>query len=77
MIRHALASMDTVVFRVAATNLRSRKALEKIGAVLTDRSEVADVAGTPVLHVLYAVRRDAPIAATPLPLAGGAGGGGN
>ena len=63
MIGHALASVERAVFRVAATNLRSRRALEKIGAVLTDRTETIDVAGAPVLHLLYAVGREAPIAA--------------
>lgn len=33
MIQHAFKEFETVVFEVGETNLRSRKALEKIGAV--------------------------------------------
>jgi RimJ/RimL family protein N-acetyltransferase len=62
MIAHALQSFETVVFRVAETNLRSRAALEKIGAALTDRTEEIEVNGQPVRHVLYAIDRAAPIA---------------
>jgi RimJ/RimL family protein N-acetyltransferase len=62
MIRHALSSVERVVFRVAATNMRSRRALEKIGARLTDRTEEIEVAGSPTLHVVYEIGRDAPIA---------------
>jgi RimJ/RimL family protein N-acetyltransferase len=59
MIRHALGSFERVVFRVAETNLRSRRALEKIGAVLTDRTEPIEIAGAAVTHLVYAVGRNA------------------
>ena len=62
MIRHALRSVERVVFRVASTNLRSRRALEKIGATLTDRTETVEVSGAMVEHVVYEIGRDAPIA---------------
>jgi RimJ/RimL family protein N-acetyltransferase len=61
MIRYALQSFERVVFRVAETNLRSRAALEKIGAVLTDRTETANVGGRAVTHVVYLISRDAAI----------------
>lgn len=32
LLAYALAAVDTVIFHVGATNLRSRRALEKIGA---------------------------------------------
>jgi RimJ/RimL family protein N-acetyltransferase len=35
LLEHALASVDTVWFHVAATNTRSRRAMEKIGARLS------------------------------------------
>ena len=62
MIAHAAGHFDTIVFRVAETNLRSRRALEKIGARLTDRSEEIDVGGAIVRHLVYAIDRSAAIA---------------
>jgi RimJ/RimL family protein N-acetyltransferase len=62
MIRHALRSFERVIFRVAETNLRSRRALEKIGAVLTGRREPIEIGGAAVTHLVYAVGRDAEIA---------------
>ena len=62
MIRHALQYVERVVFRIAATNLRSRRALEKIGGILTDRTEATEIHGRPVTHVVYAIGRDAGIA---------------
>jgi RimJ/RimL family protein N-acetyltransferase len=53
MIDHALRHVSVVVFRVAETNLRSRRALEKIGAVLSAETDDALVAGRPVRHVVY------------------------
>ena len=35
MLTHAFRYVDTVIFRIGETNLRSRRAIEKIGAVLT------------------------------------------
>ena len=57
MIGHALAAFDRVIFLVGDTNLRSRRALEKIGAVLTERIEHNVLAGGPVRHVVYAIDR--------------------
>ncbi len=62
MIGHALQFTERVVFRVAETNFRSRAALEKIGAVLTDRTESIESGGRMVTHVVYAIDRDAVIA---------------
>ncbi|MFZ4688764.1 MAG: GNAT family N-acetyltransferase [Polymorphobacter sp.] len=59
MIEHALTHFDRVIFLIGETNLRSRSALEKIGGTLTDRSFTADMSGTAVRHVIYAIdRRD-------------------
>ncbi|HEX8388644.1 MAG TPA: GNAT family N-acetyltransferase [Sphingomonas sp.] len=57
MIGHMLRQVSTVVFRVGEANLRSRRALEKIGAVLTDETEDAVMAGRPVRHLVYAIDR--------------------
>ncbi len=57
MIGHALTLFDRVIFLVGETNVRSRRAMEKIGGVLTDRSLTTDMAGGPVRHVIYAIDR--------------------
>jgi RimJ/RimL family protein N-acetyltransferase len=59
MIGHALQAMERVVFRIAETNLRSRRAIEKIGATLTDRTEDIESGGRTVRHVVYAIGPDA------------------
>ncbi|MFO6447995.1 GNAT family N-acetyltransferase [Erythrobacter sp. NE805] len=58
MLAHALASVAEVRFLVGATNTRSRRALEKIGAVLTDRREERVMAGGAVIpHLTYVITR--------------------
>ena len=65
MIGHALTGFDRVIFLIGEDNLRSRRAIEKIGAVLTDRLDAAEMAGRTVRHVVYAIDR-AGFAAGPL-----------
>ncbi len=55
MLGHAFRFVDTVVFRIGTTNLRSRRAVEKIGAVLTDRREIVSLHGRVIEHVVYAM----------------------
>lgn len=55
MIDHALKSVDRVIFLIGETNLRSRRAMEKIGGVLTDRHHDAMLNGAPVRHLIYAI----------------------
>ncbi|PXA83683.1 N-acetyltransferase [Nostoc sp. 3335mG] len=57
MLDHAFRFVDTVIFRVGETNFRSRRAVEKIGGLLTDRTETVQLNGAPVTHVTYATRR--------------------
>ncbi len=57
MLTHAFRFVDTVIFRIGETNLRSRRAIEKIGAVLTDREDPAPAA-SPVRHLVYAITRE-------------------
>lgn len=57
MLAHALREVPQVVFMVGETNGRSRRAMEKIGGVLTHREQVAVLAGVPVRHVIYAIDR--------------------
>lgn len=59
MLAHALANVAECRFLVGETNTRSRRALERIGARLTDRTEVRVMAGGAVIpHLTYAITRD-------------------
>jgi RimJ/RimL family protein N-acetyltransferase len=57
MLDHAFRFVENVTFRVGIQNLRSRRAVEKIGGVLTGRTEMVDVNGTIVEHVIYRITR--------------------
>jgi N-acetyltransferase len=65
MITHALGFCDTVIFRIGEHNMRSRRAMEKIGGTLLDRTQVLDMASGPVLYVMYAIT-SAAFAALPI-----------
>jgi N-acetyltransferase len=65
MIGHALATMDQVMLMIGDTNIRSRTAAERIGAVLNDRTMTAQLSTGPVVHVIYTIDR-AGFAAGPL-----------
>ncbi|MXO89325.1 GNAT family N-acetyltransferase [Pontixanthobacter aquaemixtae] len=57
MLTHALESVERVNFRVGETNLRSRKAMEKIGGRLTDETQIVQLPDGPAVHVIYAITR--------------------
>ena len=57
MLAHALEAVERVWFRVGETNFRSRRAMEKIGGRLTERTESIEMAGEPVVHVIYEIDR--------------------
>jgi len=57
MLGHAFTFTDRVIFRVGATNVRSRRAVEKIGAVLTARRETLTLHGKSIEHVIYEISR--------------------
>jgi N-acetyltransferase len=57
MLDHAFRFVETVVFRIGTTNLRSRRAIEKIGALLTDRRETVNLHGHAIEHVVYAISK--------------------
>ena len=57
MLAHALTAVERVWFRVGETNFRSRRAMEKIGGRLTERTETIEMAGEPVTHVIYEIDR--------------------
>ncbi|MEM8725655.1 MAG: GNAT family protein, partial [Pseudomonadota bacterium] len=58
MLEHAFGSVERVDFRVGETNYRSRIALENIGAVRSDRTELTRYDGKRVLHLVYEITRD-------------------
>lgn len=58
MLSHALQYRPRVIFRIATDNMRSRRAIEKIGATLTERTQIAKVEDRDVVHVVYAIDRD-------------------
>ena len=55
MLDHAFTFVDTVVFWVGETNIRSRRAMEKIGGVLRPGVRHRDVAGD-APYVVYEIR---------------------
>ena len=57
MLDHAFKFVNTVVLVVGAGNVRSRKAVERIGGVLTDRRELVDFRGRLIDHVVYEVKK--------------------
>lgn len=57
MLDHAFQFVDSVIFLVGTTNLRSRRAMEKIGGVLTERREMRNLNGAQVEHVVYQIKK--------------------
>ncbi len=58
MIGHALQHFGQVIFRIGETNIRSRRAMEKICGVLIDRIQISTMAGKEVRYVTYCVGRE-------------------
>ena len=56
MLDHAFKFVESVVFLIGPTNIRSQKAVEKIGVVLIERREKT-IQGTAVEQVVYRIRR--------------------
>jgi len=57
MLDHAFKFVDSVFFLVGPNNLRSRRALEKIGATFSGKREMASVDGKMLDLVIYEVRK--------------------
>ena len=57
MVAHALHSIAECRFAVGETNWRSRRAMEKIGGRLVERTEQRGMAGEQSHHVFYAIGR--------------------
>ena len=59
MLEHAFRFVDRVEFRVGECNLRSQRAMEKIGGRLTDRFDMVDLPGGGTMpHVIFEITRD-------------------
>jgi len=58
MLTHAFRFVERVVFMIGETNVRSRRAMEKIGGRLTDYREVRQMAGGDMPHVCYEIGRE-------------------
>jgi RimJ/RimL family protein N-acetyltransferase len=59
MVGHALQAVEQVIFLIGETNIRSRTAITRIGAALTDRAMTAQLSTGPVVHLTYAIDRAA------------------
>lgn len=56
MVGHALSTFDATIFLVGEHNIRSRRAMEKIGGALMDRVFDAPMAGGVISrHVIYRI----------------------
>jgi N-acetyltransferase len=58
MLAHAFGSLGRVLFMVGDSNLRSRRAMEKIGGILTERLQTVTLEGREITHVIYAIEKD-------------------
>jgi N-acetyltransferase len=58
MLQHAFRFADRVIFRVGEKNLRSRRAVEKLGATLTDRTQTTTARGSTFVSLFYALSRN-------------------
>lgn len=57
MVGHALLDCAQVMFMIGESNLRSRTAVERIGAILTERTHVAELSTGQIVHVVYTIDR--------------------
>jgi RimJ/RimL family protein N-acetyltransferase len=63
MLDHAFKFVESVVFLIGSTNVRSQKALEKIGGVMIERREKLTLNGKTFEHV-YRIKKPTRSAAT-------------
>lgn len=59
MLDHAFKFVKRVHFLISSTNLRSRRAMEKLGGFLTDRRGFTNLNGKPVEHLVYQIKKPA------------------
>ena len=59
MIDYALQFVDFVVFHIGAVNIRSQKAIERLGAVKIDEVEMKYYGEPSKLNFIYEIRKEA------------------
>jgi len=64
MLDHAFKFVETVAFIVGVNNLRSQKAVEKIGGVMTGRRDKPGPDGRTIENVVYQIKKPTPTAST-------------
>lgn len=57
MITHALETFNRVLFHIGAENIRSQKAIERLGAVKIDEKHVAYYGEPPKRNFIYEIQR--------------------
>lgn len=57
MLDHAFKFVEKVIFVIGPMNVRSQKAVEKIGAVMTDRREKTNLAGETFEQIVYQIKK--------------------
>ena len=57
MLDHAFGFVERVLFHVGESNLRSQKALQKLGATVLTRTELPDRNGTMQPHLIFVISR--------------------
>jgi hypothetical protein len=63
-VNHAFRFVESVVFLIGPTNVRSQKGVEKIGGVLIERREKTNPDGTTVERVVYQIKKPTNTAST-------------
>lgn len=58
MIEHAFKAFDTVIFHIGAGNIRSQKAMEKLGGIKTGELEMEYYGEPSKLNFVYEIRKD-------------------
>jgi RimJ/RimL family protein N-acetyltransferase len=59
VLDHAFKFVESVIFLIGPANVRSQKAIEKIGGVMTERREETNLHGKTVKHVVYQIKKPA------------------
>jgi RimJ/RimL family protein N-acetyltransferase len=62
MVDYALQFVDHVVFLVGVDNIRSRRAMEKVGGTLTERRVLRELHGTTTEYVVFEIRKPRAVA---------------
>jgi RimJ/RimL family protein N-acetyltransferase len=57
MLDHAFTMVDKVIFHIGSYNMRSRKAIEKLGAELIEEKTIAYHGETPTPNCIYTIRK--------------------